>query len=327
MVLAAVGSFAVSQALHLPEAFWAVLTALVAARPHAAGTARAGVDRVIGTVAGAFVATAFALTHLHLSQLELLLAVLVPLCLLVALHDNYRAAPIAALIVLSGGMLGDSPLGAALARTSEIAVGALVAFIVSALIIPRRADIRSFEHAASVARLLGRFAGQVLVPPHEREAAEKPSEGTKDQIRAELRELAVLTHHSRWSRSSDTGMSKLTKLLSALHADLGFIDRTIVRYPVREEAAAFEGPLREVSAAFQSLLNQAADAFAETAPAPRVEALDRAIAALDGAQPADDVRPGDTPTPQHLIFLLNTLRDDCRKLCLLLASNTRERHV
>src|SRR5262249_28997867 len=53
MVLAAVGSFALSQALHLPEAFWAVLTALVAARPHAAGTARAGVDRLVGTIAGA----------------------------------------------------------------------------------------------------------------------------------------------------------------------------------------------------------------------------------------------------------------------------------
>src|SRR5262245_44810780 len=88
MILAAVGSFALSQALHLPEAFWAVLTALVATRPHAAGTARAGVDRLIGTVAGAAVATAFALTHLHLTQLELLFAVLVPLCLLVAVHEN-----------------------------------------------------------------------------------------------------------------------------------------------------------------------------------------------------------------------------------------------
>lgn len=311
MVLAAVGSFALSQALHLPEAFWAVLTALVAARPHAAGTARAGIDRLVGTIAGAAVATAFALTHLHLSQFELLFAVLVPLCLLVAVHENYRAAPIAALIVLSGGMMGHSPLGTALYRTSEIAVGALVAFIVSALVLPKRSDARALDHAAAAAKLLSCLVGPALVP---REGAEAFTDGVKEKLRAELRQLMVLTHTSRWKRRAETAVSKLTRLLSALNADIGFIERTVGRPPVQEEAAAFGGPLLEIATAFEALLSQAAKAFVAQAPVPKTEALDRAIDLLDGEA---------RPSAQHLLFLVRTLREDCRKLCLLAAASQR----
>lgn len=319
MVLAAVGSFAVSQALHLPEAFWAVLTALVAARPHAAGTARAGIDRLIATIAGAAVATAFALTHLHLNQLELLLGVLVPLCLLVALHDNYRAAPVAALIVLSGGMIGESPLNTALYRTSEIAVGALVAFIVSMAVVPKRADHKSFEHAAGIARLLSRFVGLVLAPRKDQDAS---TDRVKEQLRAELRQLALLTHTSRWRRTADSAVGRLARLMAALNADVGFIERTVERSPVKEEATTFEAPVREIADAFQSMLNQAAEAFCGNAAAPRTDVIDRGIASLEALTPAEGAATG-SGSPQHLLFLLRTLREDCRKLCLLLAHARR----
>ena len=318
MVLSAVGSFALSQALHLPEAFWAVLTALVAARPHAAGTARAGVDRLIGTVAGAAVATAFALTHLHLTQLEMMFAVLVPLCLLVAVHENYRAAPVAALIVLSGGMMGGSPLNTALYRTSEIAVGALVAFIVSALVMPKRGEHKAFAHAGAVAKLLSRLVGVALVP---QEGAATFTEHVKEKLRAEMRQLAVLTHTSRWTRGHKTGEGKLTRLMAALNADIGFIERTIVRSPVKEEAASFAAPLRNIAAEFQNVLTQASQAFAGDAPAPRMDAIDRALATLN-ASPATESDAA-RALPQHLIFLLGTLREDCRKLCGLIAMAER----
>jgi len=317
MVLAAVGSYALSQALHLPEAFWAVLTALVASRPHAAGTARAGIDRLIGTIAGAAVATAFALTHLHLSQLEMLFAVLVPLCLLVALHENYRAAPIAALIVLSGGMLGQSPLNTALYRTSEIAVGALVAFVVSALVLPQRSDDKAYLRAATIAGLLGRLIELVLVPPANEDRA---TDRVKEQVRGELRALAQLTHTSRWRRTSETHVARLTRLMSALNADMGFMERTITRSPVKEEAAAFATSVREIAAAFQLTLAQAAEAFTGGATPPRMDSIDSSLASLE-ERPAS-AGPQEL-IPQHLLFLLRTLREDCRKLCLLLAARDR----
>jgi len=319
MVLGAVGSFALSQALHLPEAFWAVLTALVATRPHAAGTARAGIDRLIGTIAGAAVATAFALTHLHLTQLEMLFAVLVPLCLLVAVHENYRAAPVAALIVLSGGMIGHSPLGTALYRTSEIAVGALVAFIVAAVVMPKRSNDKALDHAATIAKLLSCLVGPALVP---REGSEAFTDGVKEKLRAELRQLMVLTHHSRWKRKAETAVSKVTRLLSALNADIGFIERTVGRPPVQDEAAAFAAPLREIATAFESLLSQAANAFIGKASPPRTDALDRAIGVLENPVTPVEGAPA-TLMPQHLLFLVRTLREDCRKLCSLAAASQR----
>jgi uncharacterized membrane protein YccC len=287
---------------------------LVAARPHAAGTARAGLDRLIGTIAGAAVAPAFALTHLHLTQLELLFAVLVPLCLLVAVHENYRAAPVAALIVLSGGMIGHSPLGTALYRTSEIAVGALVAFIVSALVMPKRAADKALDHASSAAKLLSCLVGPALV---RREGTETFTDGVKEKLRGELRQLMVLTHHSRWKQKQENAVSKLTRLLSALNADIGFIERTVARPPVQDEAVAFGAPLREIAVAFEGLLSQAANALVGKASAPRTDELDRAIHALEnlGAQP-ESASPTTIP-PQHLLFLVRTLREDCRKLCSL----------
>lgn len=326
MVVAAVGSFALSQALHLPEAFWAVLTALVATRPHAAGTARAGIDRLMGTVAGAAVATAFALTHLHLTQLELMFAVLVPLCLLVAVHENYRAAPVAALIVLSGGMLGHSPLATALYRTSEIAVGALVAFVVSALVLPKRGDHKALDHAASAARLLSCLVGPALVP---HEGSEALADSVKEKLRAELRQLMLLTHASRWKRRSQNAISRLTRLLSALSADIGFIERTVGRPPVHEEAMAFAAPLREIANAFEGLLSQAASALNGESSVPRMDALDRAIGALERCGAGSDTaaaREAATavpPSPQHLLFLVRTLREDCRKLCALATGSQR----
>jgi len=317
MVLAAIGSYALSQALHLPEAFWAVLTALVASRPHAAGTARAGIDRLIGTIAGAAVATAFALTHLHLSQLEMLFAVLVPLCLLVALHENYRAAPIAALIVLSGGMIGQSPLNTALYRTSEIAVGALVAFVVSAVVLPNRSEDKAYQRAATVAGLLSRLIELVLVPPVNEEPT---TDRVKERIRGELRALALLTHSSRWRRTSETRIARVARLMSALHADMGFMERTMTRSPVKEEAAAFATNVREIAAAFQLTLAQAAEAFTGGATPPRMDSIDSSLASLEARPAADEPQE---VIPQHLLFLLRTLREDCRKLCLLLAVRER----
>jgi hypothetical protein len=49
--------------------------------------------------------------------------------------------------------------------------------------------------------------------------------------------------------------------------------------------------------------------------------------AIDGSLESLQERPASTGPhdliPQHLLFLLHTLREDCRKLCLLLATFKR----
>jgi hypothetical protein len=67
------------------------------------------------------------------------------------------------------------------------------------------------------------------------------------------------------------------------------------------------------------LLSQVANAFVGEAQVPKVEALDRAIGALEIPASAETM----SGAPQHLLFLVRTLREDCRKLCLLAAASQR----
>jgi hypothetical protein len=105
---------------------------------------------------------------------------------------------------------------------------------------------------------------------------------------------------------------------------VGFIERTVARSPVKEKASAFQAPLREIARAIQGTLNQAAESFAGQAPPPRTDAIDRSIASLETSSPAEGAQE-DGASPQHLLFLLRTLREDCAKLCLFLGALARAR--
>jgi uncharacterized membrane protein YccC len=56
MVISTVLAAAVATILHLPEMYWAVLSAVIVSRPGAGGSAKAGASRLIGTVFGSAVA-------------------------------------------------------------------------------------------------------------------------------------------------------------------------------------------------------------------------------------------------------------------------------
>src|SRR5437762_14373476 len=58
MVISTVLAGTVSSLLHLPEMYWAVLSAVIVARPGAGGSTKAGDSRLIGTVFGSAVAMA-----------------------------------------------------------------------------------------------------------------------------------------------------------------------------------------------------------------------------------------------------------------------------
>jgi uncharacterized membrane protein YccC len=84
----------------------------------------------------------------HVPEIVLLAAVLVPTSLLAATSREYRTAPIAALIGISSGTVGGSAVGAAVARTIEIALGSLVSVLVTVV-------FRSRSPEASLAHVLG----------------------------------------------------------------------------------------------------------------------------------------------------------------------------
>jgi uncharacterized membrane protein YccC len=316
LLAAAMLAYALAQALQLREAHWAVLTALVTARGHAGGTARAGFERLAATIAGAALATAAASARhaLQINQAVILFAALAPLCLLVAVRPNYRGAPVAALIVLSAGpAAGLGPLGTALLRTAEIAVGAIASVLVSALVFPSRSRMRPRAHAATILRSISRWLR--LLSGGDTGGQDR-TEPLREAIRKELRDLTILAHTSGWRKLQDRELAHLLKIVSAVNADVGFLARALARKPLEGVAQALRDPLDDTLHALADAFEQSAEILVENKPPPSRDAIDAAMKNL--AATARDA--GERIESRHvhaLLYLVGALAVDLRMLAAI----------
>jgi len=182
---AVVLAFSLSALLHLPEGFWAVMSALIVLRPTVGSTLGAGWDRVRGTAAGTLIGLGGVWLH-HLPGFggsATTLAVVALLAAASALAPSLRSAPITALIVLgSSGIGGHSALQVAGLRSIEIGIGIGTGTLLS-LSSLWQSTARRFD--AACARVLRQIAGQLqMTDPQAREAA-------SEALRTALRALAV----------------------------------------------------------------------------------------------------------------------------------------
>src|SRR5262245_37772884 len=110
--LAGLITFTLAHLLNLPQGYWAVLTSVIIMQASVGGSLQAGLDRMLGTVAGAIwgVSVTLTLPHSHTLSLGVALVVAIaPLALVDARKPNYRVAAVRAFIVLmstTGGLLG-----------------------------------------------------------------------------------------------------------------------------------------------------------------------------------------------------------------------------
>jgi uncharacterized membrane protein YccC len=283
MLIAAMLAYALAHALQLREAQWAVLSALITGRAQAGGTARAGVDRLIATIAGAALASAVAAARAwQVDGAVLLFAVLAPLCLLSTLRPAYRTAPIAALIVLSSGLIsGTGPLGTAVLRTTEIALGSFASLAVSLLVFPRRVTAKVNDQAASILHHLAAWLRQL-----QSGNADGADEALREALRAELRELGVLAYTANWRRRRDDRAMRLLRVLTALHGDIGFLARAATRKSLRVDAQAADFVAVQLHIAAQ--LDALAGAAASGTDVPSTQELHAAIKAFATARTAAD---------------------------------------
>ncbi|TGD96595.1 FUSC family protein [Methylobacterium nonmethylotrophicum] len=158
MTAASLATFVLAESLDLPQAYWAVITALIVTQSSVGGSLKAALDRFLGSVLGACYggAVAFAIPH-HggAATLAALFVAVAPLTLAAAVSAGFRIAPITAIIVLlstTGSTLG--PLAFALDRIFEIGLGCVVGLAVSLLVAPARAARAVTAQGASLARLL-----------------------------------------------------------------------------------------------------------------------------------------------------------------------------
>src|SRR5581483_2745608 len=281
MTAAAVLSFAAAQLLSVVQVYWAVVTAIVVTQTSLGGSLKAVIDRLVGTIGGAFwgVAVIVALPHRGVWMTLLALTVtLVPLALLVAFRPGYRVAPLTAAIVLLGRVGPGGAVDAAFDRVVEIGLGSAVALAVALLVPPARAHRLLLSTGRDALRLMAEQAEAVLA------GVAAPADAAlllarTDRIRAAIDEAA------RERRSYVTGapdFDPLVRGLRRLSHDLVMIGRSL-RAPLPEAVAVrLAAPAAAVAAAMSAYLAGLGETLTG-AELPAPNRLDHAFAEFDAA--------------------------------------------
>jgi uncharacterized membrane protein YgaE (UPF0421/DUF939 family) len=128
----------VSGLFHLPQGYWATMSAFIVLQGDAPSTMSASRDRLIGTAIGAVTGAVF-VRYVGVSELWLGLAAVITILLCEALgtHTSYRIACVTAVLVMYVKAPG-TPWRLGWDRFLEVALGIVVALLV-ALVVPGKA--------------------------------------------------------------------------------------------------------------------------------------------------------------------------------------------
>ena len=293
MVVSTVLAAAVSTLLHLPEMYWAVLSAVIVSRPGAGGSTKAGASRLIGTVFGSVVAMAvIGARAWHVPEIALLAIAMIPLSLFITAFEEFRTAPVAAVILLSSTSALVSPFHIALLRLLQITIGSVASTVVGISVLPSRGHGRVFRMAAAILTRIG----AVLETAFDEKLDAAKLDAAHDDIRRDLRDLGALV---KTKRGVTRAQARMVRLLSRLQQDSMFVGR-VVGTGLRRSSAS------DYAHAVHGVCRDLADAMLEEDSA----ALQRCREALDTAECP---RGADA-----LDFLLETLGKDLHDLIRVL---------
>jgi uncharacterized membrane protein YccC len=285
--LAGLITFVLAHLLQLQQGYWAVLTSVIIMQASLGGSLKAVLDRLVGTLAGSFwgVAVSLAIPHRGLLSLGVMLALaLGPLALAAALRPSYRIAPVTAIIVLlSTASAQEGPVAYAFDRVLEIALGSLVGFAVSLLILPARAHGLLANAAAETLRDFGELLQvllQDLAQAPDRAAVLAIFERVRKSI-ASAEALAEEAKRERANRLTDAPDAEpVARNLRRLRHDLTAISRAVTAPLPQPAAARLSDAARALGQAMGGFLAAAAAALAGGKPPPSLEGVDAALAAF-----------------------------------------------
>jgi uncharacterized membrane protein YccC len=281
---AAVLAFALAKLLGFAHGYWAVITAIIVMQTSVGGSLKAAVDRLLGTLAGALYGAAIAVLVPHASTTGLaaaMAAAIAPLALLAAVRANFKAAPIAAFIVLvpqSGQEV--APLTFAFDRILEISIGSLVGIATALLILPARAHQVLTRVAAKVAEL----NADLMVALFDGLTSDVGRPGLRAQhavIRKTLAQADTAVEEALRERKSyltdSPDPEPLVRSLYRLRHDLVMVGRATAKPLPAVLAARLERKLLTVRDAGSGLLRAMAEALRMRQGAPELAPFENAL--------------------------------------------------
>jgi uncharacterized membrane protein YccC len=166
VTVAALLTLILAQMLHLPLAIWAVMTAVIVTQTSVGRSVKVTMDYLAGTLGGALYAGAVAALVPARTEIELLgaLAIAVaPAAMVATIYPRFSVAPLTAVMVLLAPTITSlSPLESAFLRMIEVAVGGIVALLVSFLVMPAQGGALVRRAAASVLVLMAQALPRLL---------------------------------------------------------------------------------------------------------------------------------------------------------------------
>ena len=284
VTVAAVLSLALAQFLSLPLPLWAVLTAIIVTQVSIGQSLKVTIDYLAGTLGGAVYGAVVAVLvpPTNESALLLVLAIAVaPLALVAAMNPSLRVAPITAVIViLLPAITHASPVVSAADRVLEVALGGIVGFVVSFLILPSNAHRLAIAAAArTLAQMAGAF-GELLAGLSQGldMAALHRIQDHIGQALAQLNTIGAEAERERAARlATEPATGPLLRTLLRLRHDLVMIGRvTLVPLP-EAFLKRLRSPLAQVETAVADYLRASGAALLARRGPPSLEDVESAL--------------------------------------------------
>jgi uncharacterized membrane protein YccC len=328
VTLAALVALVAAQLAGLPLPLWSVLTAVIVTQMSVGRTLKASIDYMLGTIGGSIYGGAVAVLIPHTTELALLGVLVVavaPLALYAALRPGMNVVPISAIIVLLVPALSSgTPLDSAINRILEVALGALVGLLVSALVVPSSAHRLTRQAAAGMLEQMAEAIVKLMAGVRDGlELADLYR--VQDAIGVTLIELdtvggeAERERSARLSSEADTG--PLRRTLLRLRHDLIILGRAAGMPISGTMRARLRAPLVAVETTASDFMRASAPALRARHGPPPLVPFEQALAAYDAEVEAmrheglTRALPGDAAERFFAVgFALEQMRQNLRDL-------------
>ena len=285
MTVSALAALAVAQALNVPlQGLWVIITAIVVTQMSAGGSLRATLEYIIGTVGGAIYGAIIGVLIPHdtpLTEAFILALAIAPLALVAASNPNFRVAPFSAvLVILIAGRFGEGPIESAITRSGEVALGGIIAVVVSLLVFPQRANHMRLSAAA---RLLERFARELpqLLAGFTSGIDAAENSRIQNDIGAAVTRFQQITaeaqHELIITLASQPDPGPLSRTMLRLRHDFVIIGRAGIKPLPDALRGRLSEPLTHVGAVASNFLNDSAAALDRRNAPPPLDAYEAAL--------------------------------------------------
>ncbi len=285
MTIAGGLAFVVPTLLHLPSPYWAVMTAILVIQSTVGASLASSLDRLAGTIGGVIVGALVGWLVPSTEPAAVLFALiltLLPLTLLASISSRYKIAPITAVITLIiPHNIGSDAFVFALDRVVEVAIGGVIAIIVSLVVLPSRGHQLFAGSAAAVFRALADVVPQLASQAVDGRADDvhlSDMLAAVDNAMSKLDDAATETRReARLKLSSDPDPDALLLLVGRMRNDAMMLFRSTGRplsgAPGEQLAPMLTAVAKEASAYLVAL----ATAMESDSPIPAPDDVQKAL--------------------------------------------------